>query len=117
NFTFTLTQSKYAYSFADANLVDPVQIVGEYLYLNRGGSSDERHPILRVSMAELEYCRSDGGAYESQPEVWAVFGKSILLYPTPDSSTDIVTGRAYVDQWVPIVRYESGTWKYYKPGT
>jgi hypothetical protein len=117
-FNFTLTASTANYGEATTGFPkELISVVGEHLYLDRAGVASDRYPLARVSQEELELCQSAGGAYTAQPEIWAFFNREIHFYPTPDSSTDVVRGRAYVDQWVPILRFETPNWKYYKPLT
>lgn len=117
-FNFTLSASTAAYGEATAGFPkELVEVIGDHLFLDRGGLATDRHPLDRVSQEELALRQAADGGSTSQPEVWAFFNREIHLYPTPDSSTDIVRGRGFVDQWVPIVRYEAAVWKYYKPLT
>lgn len=115
-FNFTLTASTANYGEATSGFPkELIEFVGEYLYVDIGGSADQRYPVRRVSQEELELSRADGGAHEAQPEIWSYFNRELHFYPTPDSSTDVIRGRAYVDQWVPKASYEAAVWKYYKP--
>lgn len=94
-----------------------IEIVGEYLFLDVNGVAGNRQPIERRTMEELELSRVGGTGDEGQPEIWAYSEREIHFHPTPDASTHIISGRAYVDQWVPIPLWVGGTWKFYKPLT
>lgn len=117
-FNFTLTASQANYGSATAGFpAGLIAITGEHLFLDRAGAASDRHPLERASQEELELLEAGNGGSTSQPERWAYFGGELHFFPTPDSSTDVIRGRAFVDRWVPIVRYEAPVWKYYKPLT
>lgn len=116
-FNFTLTAGTSQYGVATSGFpTGLLKILGEYLFLDLAGSADSRYPIERRDHEYIEAMRA-AGPFQAQPELWSFFNQEIHLYPTPSSSTDVLRGRAVVDQWVPISRYESGAWKFYKPST
>jgi hypothetical protein len=118
DFNFALVDNTSAYGETTAGFPkELLSIVGEFLFVDIDNDASSRFPVARRTQEELELCRAGGGAYTAQPDLWAFFNRQIQLYPTPNSNTDVLRGRALVDQWVPIVRYESGVWRFYKPLT
>lgn len=117
SFNFTTTINVSAYDEATSGFPKGlVSIQGELLFLDLAGVATQRYPLYRRTQEFIESCRA-GVGYVAQPEQFAYYAKRLELYPTPDTSTHIIRGRAVVDQWSPIVRYESSVWKFYKPLT
>lgn len=117
SFSFATVANQSAYTEGTLGFPNGlVSILGQNLFIDLAGSSSSRYAMHRRAQEYLENCRASA-TYVAPPEIFALFNKSLELYPTPDTSTHIIRGRAVVDQWTPIVRYEAGAWKFYKPLT
>jgi len=99
-FAFTLTQGTAVYTPGNGPPADLVEIVGPLLYLLVNGSSDDKRQVYRVTSREYD-ARTVGGTSQSQPDIFDYWAKQLRLYPTPISSTDVLTGRYVRDLGVP----------------
>lgn len=114
-FSFALTQGTSNYTPGGNGPPDDlVEIVGPLLYLLVGGSDDDRRQVLRVTSRELDAARI-GGISQAQPDRFDYWAGQLRLYPTPISSTDVLTGRYVRNLGVPEVRYEGGVFAFYAP--
>lgn len=111
-FSFQLLKDQTAYSPGDRLPADCVEIVGRVIWVLIGGSQDQRCAVMRETSADFDYIRS-AGEDRSQPEVWDYHANQLRIYPAPENSTDYLEGRYVTDISVPIVKYESGAFKYY----
>jgi hypothetical protein len=115
-FNFTLTAGTDSYDETTVGFpAGLVGVLGDSVFVDLAGSASSRYAVTRSTIDYLERCRASG-PFSGQPEVWALSSRKLELYPSPADSTDVLRGRAFVDQWVPIKRYSAG-WKFYLPGT
>jgi hypothetical protein len=113
-FSFALTQGTATYVNGNGPPADLVEIVGPVLYLLVDGSEDDRREVRRITSREYDAYKV-GGTSQSQPDVFDYWAGQLRLYPTPISSTDVLTGRYVRDLGVPEVRYEAGAFAFYAP--
>lgn len=114
-FKFQLVEGQGSYTPGASPLMEKVaEIVGKVVWVLIGGSEDQRWPVSRVTRNEFEYYKQ-GGTSKSQPDIWDFHAGQLHLYPTPSSSTDLLEGYFVSDIGVPVLKYESGAYKFYAP--
>jgi hypothetical protein len=113
-FSFALTQGTSSYAPGNGPPLDLVEIVGPVLYLLVNGSEDDKRQVWRVTSREYD-ARTVGGTSQSEPTIFDFWAGKLRLYPTPDSTSYLLTGRYVRDLGVPEVRYEGGSFKFYAP--
>lgn len=115
-FNFALTAGRASYAPGDGFGLpaDLVEIVGRKLYLWYGGSESSSQSVEWLSSDEFD-CRKEWDTTTGTPDGWTYDGRRLKLVPTPNSSTDILTGDYVTNIGVPKFRYNGSSYDFFTP--
>jgi hypothetical protein len=112
-FQFTLTAGRGSYAPGDGFGLpgDLVEIVGNRVKLWYGGDEGQSQGVEWLSNEEFDL-RREWDSTQGTPDGWTYDGRRLKLTPTPNSSTDVLTGPYVTNIGVPKFRYNSSTGAY-----
>lgn len=123
SFSFTLAESVADYapgddaggagSAGDFLPTDFMEPIGEVCA--QEVDSETKTELVRVTAATMERLRATDSSEAQTPRAWDIYGGKLRVYPTPDDSATVLSGRYQVDLGIPEARYVSGAWKFYEP--
>lgn len=117
--SLTLLQGQDSYGLgAGANALPPdlISISGQTIDIDFAGDANQRWQLRWRPIETIDEMRRHT-AIVGPPDYWSFYSNKIEFWPKPDISGHVVRFRYLSAPGVPIKRYESTTWKFYKPFT
>lgn len=114
---FTLTSGRRYYAPGDGFGLpgDLVEFCSRQLFLRLNGSTTQSQTLDWVTPEELDLqmAFNDNGGW---PFYWNFNGTRLTLWPTPNRSTDVLTGRYVKNIGCPKFRWNGASYDFYTPG-